>query len=101
MNGKVLGSVVDFDVLTGAGITIRFRSMTTLGSKCSRVIERVHKKNLEGAFPMRTIFSSLFIVFATSTCFAAELPLVTAVEHQPLVAATERLLEALEFVGAP
>ena len=50
---------------------------------------------------MRTIFSSLFVVFATSTCFAADLPLVTEVEHQPLVAATERLLEALEFVGAP
>ncbi len=50
---------------------------------------------------MRTIVSSLFVVFATSTCFAADLPLVTEVEHQPLVAATERLLEALEFVGAP
>ena len=50
---------------------------------------------------MRTIFSSLFVIIATSTCFAAELPLVTEVEHQPLVAATERLLEALEFVGAP
>ena len=50
---------------------------------------------------MRTIVSSLFVVFATSTGFAAELPLVTEVEHQPLVAATERLLEALEFVGAP
>ena len=50
---------------------------------------------------MRTFFSSLFVVFATSTCFAAELPLVTEGEHQPLVAATERLLEALDFVGAP
>jgi len=50
---------------------------------------------------MRTIFASLFVVFATSTCFAADLPLVTEVEQQPLVAATERLLEALEFVGAP
>ena len=50
---------------------------------------------------MRTIVSSLFVVFVTSTCFAADLPLVTEVEHQPLVAATERLLEALEFVGAP
>ena len=50
---------------------------------------------------MRTIFSSLFVVLATSTCSAADLPLVTEVEHQPLVAATERLLEALEFVGAP
>ena len=42
-----------------------------------------------------------FILLATSTCFAVELPLVAEVEHQPLVAATERLLEALEFVGAP
>jgi hypothetical protein len=50
---------------------------------------------------MRTIYSCLFVVFAASTGFAAELPLVTEVEHQPLVAATERLLEALEFVGAP
>ncbi|GDY10344.1 hypothetical protein LBMAG52_38320 [Planctomycetia bacterium] len=50
---------------------------------------------------MRTIYPSLFVAFAVSTCFAAELPLVTEVEHQPLVAATERLLEALEFVGAP
>jgi hypothetical protein len=50
---------------------------------------------------MRTSFSFLVVVFAASTGFAAELPLVTEVEHQPLVAATERLLEALEFVGAP
>ncbi len=32
---------------------------------------------------------------------AQELPLVTAVEHQPLVAATKRLAEALTYVGAP
>ncbi|MBW3539176.1 MAG: CehA/McbA family metallohydrolase [Planctomycetes bacterium] len=32
---------------------------------------------------------------------AAELPKVTGVERQPLVAATERLVEALQFVGAP
>ena len=32
---------------------------------------------------------------------AAELPFVENVEQQPLVAATERLLEALEYVGAP
>lgn len=30
-----------------------------------------------------------------------ELPLVQNVEHQPLVAATERLLDALSYVGAP
>jgi hypothetical protein len=29
------------------------------------------------------------------------LPLVTGVEHQPLVSATGRLIEALEYVGAP
>ena len=43
----------------------------------------------------------MLVAMIQSTCFAAELPLVTEVEHQPLVAATERLLEALEFVGAP
>jgi len=30
-----------------------------------------------------------------------DLPLVDKVEHQPLVAATERLLDALDYVGAP
>ena len=50
---------------------------------------------------MRVSVIASFILLATSTCLAAELPLVTEVEHQPLVAATERLLEALEFVGAP
>ncbi|MES2790250.1 MAG: CehA/McbA family metallohydrolase [Planctomycetota bacterium] len=32
---------------------------------------------------------------------AADLPLVETVESQPLVSATERLLQTLEFVGAP
>ena len=32
---------------------------------------------------------------------SAELPVVTGVEQQPLVAATQRLVEALEYVGAP
>lgn len=32
---------------------------------------------------------------------AAELPLVEGVEAQPLISATERLTQALEFVGAP
>ncbi len=32
---------------------------------------------------------------------AQALPMVHGVEHQPLVAATERLIEALEYVGAP
>lgn len=33
--------------------------------------------------------------------FTADLPFVADVEHQPLAAATERLIEALEFVGSP
>src|SRR3954465_7522368 len=38
-----------------------------------------------------------------SPCFAAEdkWPIVSKVEQQPLVAATERLIQALEFIGAP
>jgi hypothetical protein len=32
---------------------------------------------------------------------AADLPLIESVESQPLVSATERLLQTLEFVGAP
>lgn len=36
-----------------------------------------------------------------STAAAADLPLVVNVEQQPLVSATERLIEALDYVGAP
>lgn len=38
---------------------------------------------------------------ASGVLHAADLPEVTGVERQPLVSATERLVEALEFVGAP
>ncbi len=43
----------------------------------------------------------LAFVVAESTASAADLPLVTGVEQQPLVAATERLIEALHAVGSP
>jgi hypothetical protein len=44
---------------------------------------------------------SVGAITSAASLSAAELPLVTDVEHQPLVAATQRLVEALEFVGAP
>lgn len=46
-----------------------------------------------------TILLSCFLCLSTS--LKAQLPIVTEVEYQPFVAATERLLEALVFVGAP
>lgn len=46
--------------------------------------------------------SSAFLWLAGSTVTAAaDLPLVEGVESQPLISATERLTQALEFVGAP
>ncbi len=47
------------------------------------------------------VITALSTAAQSSTASAAELPVVTSVERQPLVAATERLIEALEFVGAP
>lgn len=44
--------------------------------------------------------SSVWLV-AVSAAGAAELPQVTTVESQPLTAATERLIEALDYIGAP
>lgn len=47
-------------------------------------------------------FSGAFFWHAgTTAALAADLPLVEGVESQPLVSATERLTQALEFVGAP
>ncbi len=43
----------------------------------------------------------VFGLLAGSNANAAELELVQNVEHQPLAAACERLLEALSYVGAP
>src|SRR5579859_6080689 len=47
---------------------------------------------------MRT--STLALLF-TVTLSAQELPMVTAVEHQPLAAQVLRLIEALQVVGEP
>jgi hypothetical protein len=51
----------------------------------------------------RTVSSSTLIcLLGFSSCvFAADLLPVSKVEHQPLVAATGRLVRALKFVGAP
>jgi hypothetical protein len=53
-------------------------------------------------FAFRATIPGLAILFVCTAGAAAEdfLP-VTDVEQQPLVSATERLLEALEYVGAP
>jgi len=44
---------------------------------------------------------SLIAVMASASVGAAELPLMENVEQQPLAAATGRLLDALQYVGAP
>ena len=51
---------------------------------------------------MKPIFSlCLVAVLSLGSQVKAALPTVTEVEYQPFIAATERLLEALVFVGAP
>ncbi|HIL69150.1 MAG TPA: hypothetical protein EYG38_04790, partial [Verrucomicrobia bacterium] len=50
--------------------------------------------------PAQFSLTAAFSLLA-SVINAAELPMVTDVESQPLIAATERLLEALEYVGVP
>jgi hypothetical protein len=47
------------------------------------------------------MIASLAMLLAPGGISGAELPLVTDVEQQPLAAATERVLEALQYVGAP
>lgn len=47
------------------------------------------------------VMSLLFSLASVTPLAAEELPLVRGVEHQPFVAATERLLQALDYVGAP
>ena len=41
------------------------------------------------------------VIFSWGDARAQKLPLISEVEAQPLIAATERLIEALEYVGAP
>lgn len=47
------------------------------------------------------VLTAVTLYAASGVLHAADLPEVTGVERQPLVSATERLIEALEFVGAP
>lgn len=61
-----------------------------------------HLRHLLSSFTMKP-FLALFITgfLCLSIPAKAQLPTITEVEYQPFVAATERLLEALVFVGAP
>ncbi|HUQ69415.1 MAG TPA: CehA/McbA family metallohydrolase, partial [Planctomycetaceae bacterium] len=47
--------------------------------------------------------SVVIVIIGLSSCHAADSawPVVTKVEQQPLIAATERLMQALQYVGAP
>lgn len=50
---------------------------------------------------LSVLLSLILLSRVNSHLDAAELPLVETVESQPLISATERLLQTLEFVGAP
>lgn len=54
-------------------------------------------------FARRCVLTAVIVVSGTGILAAAEgkWPKVVKVEQQPLVAATERLIQALEFVGSP
>ena len=45
--------------------------------------------------------ASILVLLFTVTLSAQELPIVAAVEHQPLAAQVLRLVEALQFLGEP
>jgi len=49
----------------------------------------------------KAITVCLSVVLMSSSVVAGELPLVLNVEQQPLISATARLVDALEYVGAP
>ena len=56
------------------------------------------------SLPLRAVLLALTAVAGSSFSRAVradDLPLVTGIEQQPLVAATQRLIEALQYVGAP
>jgi hypothetical protein len=48
-----------------------------------------------------TLVSALLVTLFSVQTFGDELPQVSAVERQPLIAATERLIEAMDFAGTP
>ena len=68
-----------------------------------RMINRYHtllKKGTCSPFYLILISWMLLLTF-TSVGFADELNLVTKVEFQPLASATQRLIEALDYLGSP
>lgn len=52
---------------------------------------------------MRGLMLTITVITFAPCCTAdgQDVPVVTAVEHQPLVSATKRLVEALTYVGSP
>ena len=58
------------------------------------------KKEFNNQFQLICIGCMLFLTF-TSVGFTDELELVTDVEFQPLASATQRLIEALDYLGSP
>ncbi len=59
-------------------------------------------KKKEGSSPLRFLLTGCMLLLTfTSRGFTNELDLVTEVEFQPLVSATQRLIEALDYLGSP
>src|SRR5687767_1502209 len=50
---------------------------------------------------MKSVRFAITLALTTSACLAEELPIVDAVEFQPLAAQVSRVLQALELVGEP
>ena len=48
-----------------------------------------------------TLISWILLLTFTSVGFTDELSLVTEVEFQPFASATQRLIEALDYLGSP
>ena len=60
----------------------------------------ITKKGVSSQFRLLLVGCILFLTFA-SVGFTNELRLVTGVEFQPFASATQRLIEALDYLGSP
>ena len=60
----------------------------------------IMKKGVSSQFRLLLVGCILFLTFA-SVGFTNELRLVTGIEFQPLASATQRLVEALNYLGSP
>ena len=67
------------------------------------ITNRYHTLLKKGAYsPLYLIFISWMLLLTfTSVGFTDELSLVTQVEFQPVASATQRLVEALDYLGSP